>query len=60
MTEKQVTRYKDYLKKMIYLKTEAMDCTEDPEMKEFIHGKLEAYQYALTAFDIICETTEET
>ena len=58
MTEKQAARYKDYLKKMISLKTEAMQCTTDREMKEFIHGKLEAYQCALDVFEI-CESTEE-
>ena len=53
MTEKQIEKYRAYLRDMIENKSKNLTETTDPGMKEFIQGKVEAYTVALDAFEII-------
>lgn len=53
MTEKQIEKYRAYLRDMIENKSKNLTETTDPDMKEFIQGKVEAYTAALDAFEII-------
>jgi len=53
MTEKQVEKYRAYLKQMIEEKANKLNELEYSEIKEFLQGKVEAYTIALAVFNII-------
>lgn len=53
MTEEQIEKYIVYLRRMIKEKSKSLTETTDHDMKNLIHGKLEAYTFALNVFAII-------
>lgn len=53
MTEKQVEKYRAYLKQMIEEKANKLHELDYSEIKEFLQGKVEAYTIALAVFNII-------
>jgi len=59
MTEEQVEKYRTYLRHMIEEKSKIFTETTDPEMKEFIQGKVEAYSTALDVFEIIMNVDQD-